>query len=72
MDARDGVPVLTVRDVSAAVEAFRTVLGFDVVRDLGWMATVAEPGGGRVLVVAESAVSALASDLDAQPVVRVA
>jgi catechol 2,3-dioxygenase-like lactoylglutathione lyase family enzyme len=57
MDARDEVPVLAVRDVARAVTAFRDVLGLEVLEHLGWMALVGEPGGARVLVVAEAAVA---------------
>ncbi len=71
MDERGEVPVLAVRDLARAVAALREVLGLVVLQDLGWMALVGEPGGARMLVVAEDTVGDLAAG--AEPaVVRVA
>jgi catechol 2,3-dioxygenase-like lactoylglutathione lyase family enzyme len=37
------VPVVTVPDLTTAVEQYRAVLGLDIVMDHGWIATLADP-----------------------------
>ena len=71
MDERDEVPVLPVSDVARAVATFRDLLGLEVLEDLGWTATVGEPDGARVRVVAEAALAATADDGE-PAVIRVA
>ncbi|MDO9408359.1 VOC family protein [Patulibacter sp.] len=39
------VPILTVADLRAAVETYRSVLGVEVLMDHGWIVTLGTPGG---------------------------
>lgn len=43
------VPNLTVDDLAQAVAEHRTVLGFDVLMDHGWIVTLGDPSGTRQL-----------------------
>ena len=40
MELSRAVPILTVDDLDAAVRTYRTVLGLDVLMNLGWIATL--------------------------------
>lgn len=48
MDLRRAVPILTVADIEATVAEYESLLGLDVLMNLGWIATLgtAAPGGG--------------------------
>lgn len=51
MDLLRAVPILTVTDVDAAVQEYRDLLGFDVLMDLGWVATLGTGGGAQFSVM---------------------
>ncbi len=51
MDVLRAVPILTVNDVEAAVEEYTTLLGLDVLMDLGWVATLGTSGGAQLSVM---------------------
>ncbi len=44
MELPRAVPILTVDDLDAAVRTYRTVLGLDVLMNLGWIATLGSAG----------------------------
>ncbi len=44
MELSRAVPILTVDDLDAAVQTYRTVLGLDVLMNLGWIATLGTAG----------------------------
>ncbi len=51
MDLLRAVPILTVRDVQAAVQEYSEVFGLDVLMDLGWVATLGTQGGAQFSVM---------------------
>lgn len=47
------VPILTVDDVQTATARFHALLGVDVLMDLGWIATLGNPGSAPQFSVME-------------------
>lgn len=45
------VPILTVADVRAAVEEFRSALGLEILMDHGWVVTLGSPGQAEFSVM---------------------
>ncbi len=51
MELLRAVPILTVRDVEAAVREYSELLGLDVLMNLGWVATLGTNGGAQFSVM---------------------
>lgn len=51
MELQRAVPILTVPDVRAAVEEYRSLLGLEVLMDHGWIATLGSSGGAQFSVM---------------------
>ena len=71
MDVRGQLQVLPVRNVARAVATFRDVLGFRVLVDHGWAATIGVHDGAQMLVVDEQALAVRAGS-SVPDIVRVA
>lgn len=59
MDLHRAVPILTVSDVPAAVRAWTTLLGCDVLMDHGWIATLGTAGQAQFSVMDRDATAAM-------------
>jgi len=51
MELLRAVPILTVTDVDAAVQEYATLLGLDVLMNLGWVATLGTSGSAQFSVM---------------------
>lgn len=51
MDLIRAVPILTVTDVDAAVQEYRDLFGFEILMNLGWVATLGTSGAAQFSVM---------------------
>ena len=50
MSTRRAMPLITVRDLDAAIEAYRRLTGMEVVMNHGWIATLSPPGDRSIQI----------------------
>ena len=50
MSTRRAMPLITVRDLDAAIEAYRRLTGMEVVMNHGWIAILSPPGDRSVQI----------------------
>ncbi len=60
------VPILTVSDVRAAVEEYQSLLGLDVLMDLGWIATLGSISRAEFSVVSRDETAAINPTMSVQ------
>ena len=50
MTTRRVMPLIAVRDLDAAIEAYRRITGMEVIMNHGWIATLSPPGGRSIQI----------------------